>query len=327
MARPMNWLKNLLRNAEKIASLVMAKAQELGGEVTGEHGVGITKIRFLTPEKMEAFREFKNLVDPRNIFNPAKLTQRELPVSPFTFSFNRLIQDIRQSGLSDKERLIDLLSNVQFCTRCGKCRQYCPMYYPEQSLLYHPRNRNLALGALIEAIYYSQVNHGKPDPGLLAELRDMVEHCTGCGKCMAVCPVKVPSADVALDLRGFLEDEGGGGHPLKSRLLHFIAGNPATRIPKMAKAAAFGQSMQNKFLGLLPSAWTSRFENPAFSGPGPRPAYLNLMEVLHLEKGAFFFPQLPPEELAGPVGKIGAGASAASGDPAVSASGVKGTVL
>lgn len=35
---------------------------------------------------------------PRDVFNPAKLTQRELPVRPFTFSFNRLIEDIRQSG-------------------------------------------------------------------------------------------------------------------------------------------------------------------------------------------------------------------------------------
>lgn len=47
---------------------------------------------------MDAIREFKNRVDPRDVFNPAKLTQRELPVRPFTFSFNRLIEDIRQSG-------------------------------------------------------------------------------------------------------------------------------------------------------------------------------------------------------------------------------------
>lgn len=54
---------------------------------------------------MDAIREFKNRVDPRDVFNPAKLTQRELPVRPFTFSFNRLIEDIRQSGLPDKDRL------------------------------------------------------------------------------------------------------------------------------------------------------------------------------------------------------------------------------
>ena len=78
-----------------------------------EHGIGITKIAFLGKDKMDAIREFKKRVDPRDVFNPAKLTQRELPVRPFTFSFNRLIEDIRQSGLPDKERLINLLSNLE----------------------------------------------------------------------------------------------------------------------------------------------------------------------------------------------------------------------
>ncbi len=281
----------MLANGEKVAHLVMAKAQALGGEVTGEHGIGITKIAFLTEEKMAAFREFKQLVDPRNIMNPAKLTQKTLPVSPFTFSFNRLIQDIRQSGLADKERLISLLTNVQVCTRCGKCRQHCPMYYPEQGLLYHPRNKNLVLGALIEAIYYSQVNNGKPDPDLLAELRGLVEHCTGCGKCMAVCPVKIASAEVALTLRGFLEEEGAGGHPFKSRALKFIAENPAARVPLAGKMAFLGQGLQNRILPLVPASWRSRFVNPLFQAAGPRPGFKNLMETLHLERGSLFVPE------------------------------------
>ncbi|MDL2316151.1 FAD-binding protein [Desulfovibrio sp. OttesenSCG-928-A18] len=281
----------MLANAEKVAHLVMAKAQEIGGEVTGEHGIGITKIAFLTDDKMREFCEFKQLVDPRNIFNPAKLTQRKLPAAPFTFSFNRLIQDISQSGLADKERLISLLINVQVCTRCGKCRQFCPMHYPEQGMLYHPRNKNLALGALIEAIYYSQVNHGRPDPFLLTELRGLVEHCTGCGKCMAVCPVKISSADVALTLRGYLEDEKAGGHPIKSLALRHVARDPARRVPRAAKLASLGQGMQNKLLPLLPASWRSRFVNPLFSGPGPRPGFKNLMETLHLERGSIFVPE------------------------------------
>jgi FAD/FMN-containing dehydrogenase/Fe-S oxidoreductase len=280
----------MLANAEKTAYRVMAKAQELGGEVTGEHGIGVTKIAFFTEKKMKDFIEFKQLVDPRNIFNPAKLTQRELPVSPFTFSFNRLIEDIRQSGLADKERLISLLHNVQGCTRCGKCRQSCPMYYPEEGLLFHPRNKNLVLGALIEAIYYSQVNHGKPEPALLAELRQLVEHCTGCGKCVALCPVKIASPEVALTLRGYLEEEGAGGHPIKSKALKYLSQDPAKRVPAAAKLASVGQSVQNKILPLLPASLRRRMANPLFSAPGPRPNYRNLYEFLDLDQGSFFVP-------------------------------------
>ena len=56
----------------------------------------------------------------------------------------------------------------------------------------------MILGALIEAIYYSQVTSGKPDSCLLIELRHLLEHCTGCGRCTSVCPVKIDSPEVAL---------------------------------------------------------------------------------------------------------------------------------
>ena len=279
---------HMLEIAEEAAVRVMAEAQEMGGAVSGEHGIGITKIAFLGKEKMDAIREFKERVDPRDVFNPAKLTQRELPVRPFTFSFNRLIEDIRQSGLPDKERLISLLAAVQMCTRCGKCKQVCPMMYPECSYHYHPRNKNMVLGAIIEAIYYSQINKGKPDPSILAALQGMVEHCTGCGRCTAVCPVKIPSADVALQLRAFLEEEGAGGHPVKSRVLDWLVKDPSQRIPQAVKAAALGQRMQNRILGVVPQAIRNKLYNPLFSGKGPEPGYGNIYEILHLDRGNIF---------------------------------------
>ena len=70
---------------------------------------------------------------------------------------------------------------------------------------YHPRNKNMVLGMLLEAVYYSQVNKGRIDERLLKWLRDLVEHCTACGRCMANCPVKIPSGEVALTLRALLE--------------------------------------------------------------------------------------------------------------------------
>ena len=52
------------------------------------------------------------------------------------------------------------------------------MYNPARGLLYHPRNKNLSLGALTEAIYYSQVQGGEPAPELYDELRRIMENET-----------------------------------------------------------------------------------------------------------------------------------------------------
>ena len=38
--------------------------------------------------------------------------------------------------------------------RCGKCKPDCCVFYPARGLFFHPRAKNLAIGALIEALLY-----------------------------------------------------------------------------------------------------------------------------------------------------------------------------
>ncbi|QGY40152.1 FAD-binding protein [Pseudodesulfovibrio cashew] len=278
----------MLAQAHEAAEAVMTKVQEMGGEVSGEHGIGVTKIAFLGEEKIKALAEYKKLVDPNDVFNPGKLVRRELPSQPFTFSFNRLINDLDATQLKDKEALIRLLRNIQTCTRCGKCKQVCPMYYPDKGLMFHPRNKNISLGALIEGIYYSQIQSGEPAPGLMAQLRDLMDHCTACGKCQAVCPVKIDSAGSALSIRSFLDSKGKSGHPLKQIILKNLAKNPAATVPVTAKLLAIGQSVQDKTLGMIPARWLSRIESPMFKHRSPDMDFRNLSESLKLETGSVF---------------------------------------
>ncbi|MDR3320687.1 MAG: FAD-binding oxidoreductase [Desulfovibrio sp.] len=286
----------MLEEAEEAAAKVMAECQEMDGEVSGEHGIGITKIAFFSKEKMAALRAFKERVDPRDVMNPAKLVYRELPVKPFTFSFNRLIHDIYESGLQDKDKLINLLTSIQTCTRCGKCKQVCPMSCPERSMHYHPRNKNMALGMLLEAVYYSQVNRGRMDERLLTAFRDIVEHCTSCGRCAANCPISIPSGEVALTMRALLNHERAVGHPLKERVLECVCRDMSKRAPKAAKLVSVGQKIQNRFLGFVPDVWKKRMQSPFFYGQGPKTGYTNLYESLKLQCGALFAPsELRPD--------------------------------
>ncbi|GAB7023545.1 FAD-binding and (Fe-S)-binding domain-containing protein [Salidesulfovibrio brasiliensis] len=275
----------MLEEAHRAAGQVFEKVLELDGVVSGEHGIGITKINYLDDEKISALAAYKKKVDPRDILNPGKLTSRKLPSEPFTFSFNRLIQDLDMTALKDKEELMQLLRDIQTCTRCGKCKQVCPMFHPQSGLMHHPRNKNIGLGALIEAIYYAQIQSGRPDPGLLDRLRGLMEHCTACGKCQAVCPVKIDSAGAALRMRAFLDYKGRSGHPVKKVVLERIAQDPAQRLPKVAKALSLGQTMQSKAVGLMPPHWRRKFKNPAISSPTPHMDFRNLFESLELDKG------------------------------------------
>lgn len=278
----------MLASAHEAADWVMTKVLEMGGQVSGEHGIGITKIAFLDEDKIKALAEYKDEVDPKNVINPGKLTQRELPSKPFTFSFNRLINDLNDTALKDKEALMSLLRNIQTCTRCGKCKQVCPMYYPAQGLMYHPRNKNISLGALIEGIYYSQIQTGEPAHGLMAQLRSLMDHCTACGKCQAVCPVKIDSAGAALSMRSFLDSKGKSGHPLKQIILKNLAKNPADMVPVTAKLLSIGQSVQDKTLGMIPARWVTRIESPMFKHRSPDVDFKNLHEVLNLDRGSVF---------------------------------------
>ncbi len=281
----------MMRQAEEAAETVFGRVLELGGQISGEHGIGITKIEHLEDSKIKALKSYKEKVDPGNIFNPTKLTQRQAPVTSYTFSFNQLIEDIMRTGIRDKENLTEILRHIQTCTRCGKCKQVCPMFLPQEGFLFHPRNKNLVLGALIEAIYYSQLLFGEPDPKLLGTLREYMEHCTACGKCMQVCPVKIDNAEVTLRMRAFLDERDAGGHPIKNRVLNYLSRSPEKSVPRAARVAGAGQMLQNRVTGIIPASWRSRIKNPLWRSPGPQTGILNIYDTLNSREGNVLTPQ------------------------------------
>jgi glycolate oxidase len=66
-----------VRSAERAMADIFALALELGGTITGEHGVGSAKLPFLEarlgPIQMSLQRSIKSVFDPHGILNPGRL--------------------------------------------------------------------------------------------------------------------------------------------------------------------------------------------------------------------------------------------------------------
>ncbi|MCI5208830.1 MAG: glycolate oxidase subunit GlcD, partial [Candidatus Electrothrix sp. ATG2] len=64
-------------NGLKAKERLFARVLAMGGTLSGEHGVGITKLPFLSQEldetALSVMRRLKALFDPHNILNPGKI--------------------------------------------------------------------------------------------------------------------------------------------------------------------------------------------------------------------------------------------------------------
>jgi glycolate oxidase len=62
---------------EEIMDRLYAKGSELGGQVSGEHGIGIAKRPYLLRELGDTLialqRQIKEVFDPKHILNPGKV--------------------------------------------------------------------------------------------------------------------------------------------------------------------------------------------------------------------------------------------------------------
>ena len=66
-----------VKRVEEASAELFEKVIELGGTLTGEHGIGLAKSPFIGLEhdevSMDVMRSMKTLFDPNNILNPGKM--------------------------------------------------------------------------------------------------------------------------------------------------------------------------------------------------------------------------------------------------------------
>ncbi|MEJ2552716.1 MAG: DUF3683 domain-containing protein [Gammaproteobacteria bacterium] len=195
----------MLQEAERVVDRVMALAQSLDGVISGEHGIGITKIHYLAPEVVAEFATYKQQVDPEGRFNRGKLLAGSGLERAYTPSL-RLVQ--QEALLLEESELGALNDDVRHCLRCGKCKPVCNTHIPRASLLYSPRNKILASGLMIEAFLYEEQTRRGISVRHFDEMNDVADHCTVCHKCLTPCPVDIDFGDVSIRMRKILKDRG-----------------------------------------------------------------------------------------------------------------------
>jgi FAD/FMN-containing dehydrogenase/heterodisulfide reductase subunit C len=195
----------MLQAANAAVARIMALAKSLGGVISGEHGIGITKLEFLEPGEIEAFRAYKESVDPEGRFNRGKLLAHGDLRNAYTPSFNLIGAESLILEASEIGRIAD---SVKDCLRCGKCKPVCATHVPRANLLYSPRNKILATSLLIEAFLYEEQTRRGVSLRHFDEFGDVADHCTVCHKCASPCPVDIDFGDVSISMRNLLRKQG-----------------------------------------------------------------------------------------------------------------------
>jgi FAD/FMN-containing dehydrogenase/Fe-S oxidoreductase len=237
---------DMLQTAYKAVERIMHLARNLGGVISGEHGIGITKLEFLTDAEIKPFRDYKNRIDPEGHFNKGKLMAGSDLSDAYTPSFALLGVE---SLIMEQSAIGSISGLIKDCLRCGKCKPVCSTHVPRANLLYSPRNKILGTGLLIEAFLYEEQTRRGVSLQHFDEFSDIGDHCTICHRCVKPCPVDIDFGDVSIAMRNFLRSQGKKKVSLgtKAAMAFLNAKDPATI--KLMRAGMIGLGYKAQQLG------------------------------------------------------------------------------
>lgn len=312
--------REMMRRATHAADTIMEHAVALGGVVSGEHGIGITKLKHLSDKAVADLEAHRDVVDARRTMNPGKLVDRTVLDYVFTPSFNLLELEAK---ILQYDQLHNLADRISKCVRCGKCKPNCCVYYPSARLFYHPRNKNLAIGSLVEALLYEAQRFRTTDFESLAYLEDVADHCTICHKCLEPCPVEIDTGEVSVLEREILVGRGTKKTALATRLTLAYLDSKSRAFNAVFRCLGLRLGTRAQRLGarvtrLAPEALAARWPFALLRSPVAPPADQPLFQVLPeqtqsqalildpevVARGTvFYFPGCGSERLYGDVGK------------------------
>ena len=166
----------MLQAAHGAVKRIMALARSLDGVISGEHGIGITKLEFLSDAELQPFTDYKSRVDPEGRFNKGKLLR----------------------PLLNKEQTIEQGRGLEADSTPSRPKANQP-----------PRGAATREAAERGGVIYADLTNAyTPSFGLMGHeslimqqsdigaIATSVKDCLRCGKCKPVCSTHVPRANL-----------------------------------------------------------------------------------------------------------------------------------
>lgn len=227
--------------AGEIADLV----RNYRGSLSGEHGDGRARAPYiekvLGTEMMPLLKKVKQIWDPKNIFNPGKITDPKPMEQDLRYSPSYQRPDVDTHFYWRKED--SFADAVELCNGAGVCRKLadsggtmCPSYMATKEEKDSTRGR---------ANLFRQLFSGKQQEAFKSEeLKDALDLCLSCKACKSECPANVDMAKMKAEFtQGWHEEHGislgerffgqaGKLYPLASmfpKLSNWIMKQPVTK--------------------------------------------------------------------------------------------------
>ena len=284
----------MMHKADETAELVMKETtNKFNGVISGEHGIGLTKLKFIDKAILDDYADYKKEADPDDIFNPGKL-RHDFPLnSIYTPSLNLLELEAFILEVADMK---ELTKSIASCVRCGKCKEVCNTHYPACTMFYSPRNKILAVTLITEAVLYEAQTTNNLSFHNFRMLRDVSDHCTMCHNCYNPCPVNIDFGNVSIAIRNLLNDRKRSEPKLITSLALFYLKKKGYYTNKFFRIILFkfGFSMQrlahllNKPVNRATSALIPKI-NGILQSRFPKAGNPSLREILKLKGTNTFF--------------------------------------
>ena len=262
---------------------------EVAGTISGEHAEGYSRSPFMAGQHgalMPAFRELKQLFDPRGLLNPGKKVPAEsvateAPLRKITYPLpDRVEASGADSPLGPPKslapgQLIELQLDWQseemtyaarMCNGCGACRtqsegtRMCPTFRPSPREEASPRSKaNLARGILT----------GTLPAGTVADdaFKAVCDLCVHCHMCRLECPANVDVPKLMAEAKGaYIATNGLQIHDWFVSRIDKLCGY-ASRAPRMANWALANRPARwvlERTLGIAQGRKLPRFSKRPF---------------------------------------------------------------